>query len=143
MDFFFFAYSLCIFILLVGRVFTCNGSLPYFYLYNHQVYVTARTHVGVSPPSRPLTAHTSGSPPVAPPPRQVASGNSSGLWVWLGRWADGGCPITHFTLELKRPRDLTWTTCMLTFSHLLTPFNFPRCFGFGIVFLYPFSLDFL
>ncbi|XP_045118761.1 Down syndrome cell adhesion molecule-like protein Dscam2 [Portunus trituberculatus] len=76
----------------------------------YQVYVTARTHVGVSPPSRPLTAHTSGSPPVAPPSRQVASGNSSGLWVWLGRWADGGCPITHFTLELKRSRDPTWTT---------------------------------
>ncbi|KAK8403945.1 hypothetical protein O3P69_000181 [Scylla paramamosain] len=77
----------------------------------YQVYITARTHVGVSPPSRPLTAHTSGSPPVAPPSRQVASGNSSGLWVWLGRWADGGCPITHFTLELKRSRDPTWTTC--------------------------------
>ncbi|XP_063593040.1 cell adhesion molecule Dscam2-like [Penaeus indicus] len=76
----------------------------------YQVYVTARTHVGVSPPSRPLTARTSGSPPVAPPTRHVASGNSTGVWAWLGRWADGGCPITHFTLELRRPRDPSWTT---------------------------------
>ncbi|XP_069995909.1 cell adhesion molecule Dscam2 [Penaeus vannamei] len=76
----------------------------------YQVYVTARTHVGISPPSRPLTARTSGSPPVAPPTRHVASGNSTGVWAWLGRWVDGGCPITHFTLELRRPRDPTWTT---------------------------------
>ncbi|XP_071546322.1 cell adhesion molecule Dscam2-like isoform X3 [Panulirus ornatus] len=76
----------------------------------YQVYVTARTHVGVSPPSRPLTARTSGSPPVAPPARHVASGNRTGIWVWLGRWGDGGCPITHFTLELRRPRDTTWNT---------------------------------
>ncbi|XP_042236936.1 Down syndrome cell adhesion molecule-like protein Dscam2 [Homarus americanus] len=76
----------------------------------YQVYVTSRTHVGVSPPSRPLTARTSGLPPVAPPTRHVASGNSTGIWVWLGRWSDGGCPITHFTLELRRPRDSTWTT---------------------------------
>lgn len=72
--------------------------------------MTARTHVGISPPSRPLTARTSGSPPVAPPTRHVASGNSTGVWAWLGRWVDGGCPITHFTLELRRPRDPTWTT---------------------------------
>ncbi|XP_047490923.1 Down syndrome cell adhesion molecule-like protein Dscam2 [Penaeus chinensis] len=76
----------------------------------YQVYVTARTHVGISPPSRPLTARTSGSPPVAPPTRHVASGNSTGVWAWLGRWVDGGCPITHFMLELRRPRDPTWTT---------------------------------
>ncbi|XP_037774719.1 Down syndrome cell adhesion molecule-like protein Dscam2, partial [Penaeus monodon] len=76
----------------------------------YQVYVTARTHVGISPPSRPLTARTSGSPPVAPPTRHVASGNSTGVWAWLGRWVDGGCPITHFMLELRRPRDPSWTT---------------------------------
>ncbi|XP_069190704.1 cell adhesion molecule Dscam2 isoform X3 [Procambarus clarkii] len=76
----------------------------------YQVYVTSRTHVGVSPPSRPLTARTSGSPPVAPPTRQVASGNSTSIWVWLGRWGDGGCPITHFTLELRQPRESSFTT---------------------------------
>ncbi|XP_064112208.1 cell adhesion molecule Dscam2-like isoform X2 [Macrobrachium nipponense] len=76
----------------------------------YQVYVTARTHVGLSPPSRPLTARTSGSAPVAPPTRHVASVNSTGVWVWLGRWADGGCPITHFTLQTRSPSHSVWTT---------------------------------
>ncbi|CAL4076655.1 unnamed protein product, partial [Meganyctiphanes norvegica] len=76
----------------------------------YQVYVTARNHVGVSPASRLLTVRTSGSAPVAPSAGQVASGNATGIWVWLSRWRDGGCPITHYTLQLQRPTDTTWTT---------------------------------
>ncbi|CAL4129606.1 unnamed protein product, partial [Meganyctiphanes norvegica] len=76
----------------------------------YQVYVTCSNHVGVSPPSAPLTVRTSGSPPIAPPPRQVASSNSSNIWVWLSRWGDGGCPITHYTLELQRTEDNIWAT---------------------------------
>ncbi|CAL4164965.1 unnamed protein product, partial [Meganyctiphanes norvegica] len=74
----------------------------------YQVYVTATTHIGVSEASSLLTARTSGSSPLPPPVREVASGNSSGVWVWLGRWTDGGCSITHFTLQLKRPHQNHW-----------------------------------
>ncbi|CAL4128702.1 unnamed protein product, partial [Meganyctiphanes norvegica] len=41
--------------------------------HEYQVYVTCKNHVGVSPPSRPLTVKTSGSPPLAPPAGQIAS----------------------------------------------------------------------
>ena len=85
------------------------------FIYFLQIYVTARTHVGVSPPSTLLSARTKGLPPVSPPPHQIASSNDTTVKVWLGRWLDGGCPITHFTLELRHPRDLTWTTCKLSF----------------------------
>ncbi|CAL4108240.1 unnamed protein product, partial [Meganyctiphanes norvegica] len=76
----------------------------------YQVYMTVTTSVGISPPSEPLTARTSGSPPIPPPTRRVATSNSSSVMVWLGRWEDGGCPITHYMLEIRHPQDSSWTT---------------------------------
>ncbi|CAL4146593.1 unnamed protein product, partial [Meganyctiphanes norvegica] len=76
----------------------------------YQLYVTAASLTGVSPPSTPLTARTSGSPPIAPATQNIASSNTTGAWVWLGRWMDGGCPITHYSLKLRRPQESSWTT---------------------------------
>ncbi|XP_076032140.1 cell adhesion molecule Dscam2-like isoform X4 [Oratosquilla oratoria] len=76
----------------------------------YQVYVTAYTHVGESDPSNLIMTRTAGSAPLPPPPHQVASTNSSSVAVWLGRWQDGGCAITHFTLEYRASHDNHWTT---------------------------------
>ncbi|CAL4087963.1 unnamed protein product, partial [Meganyctiphanes norvegica] len=76
----------------------------------YQVYMTATNAIGTSPGSHPLTARTSGSAPVSPPAQRVASGNSSGVWIWLDRWQDGGCPISHYTLQILTPQDKIWTT---------------------------------
>lgn len=75
------------------------------------MYVTAKTKIGISPPSRPLTVRTRGGLPVAPPTHQVATSNATHVRVWLGRWADGGCGISHFMLEIRHIGENSWTTC--------------------------------
>ncbi|KAK3858057.1 hypothetical protein Pcinc_035719, partial [Petrolisthes cinctipes] len=89
------------------RTFTAQnlrcGSLHHFYL-------TVRNYVGRSEPSRTEVARTKGRPPQAPPQFQFVTTNSSQATLYLSQWTDGGCSITHFSVEYRRGPTDSWTT---------------------------------
>ncbi|XP_050729038.1 cell adhesion molecule Dscam2-like isoform X2 [Eriocheir sinensis] len=76
----------------------------------YHLYITVHNRVGRSEPSRTEAARTKGRPPQAPSQFQFVTTNSTQATLYLAQWGDGGCPITHFTLQY-RPRPASpWTT---------------------------------
>lgn len=49
-----------------------------------------------------------GGPPVLPKEEQIFSSNSSVITVMLKNWPNGGCAITHFSLEYKIYSEAGW-----------------------------------
>uniref|UniRef100_A0A0P4WN52 Down syndrome cell adhesion molecule-like protein Dscam2 n=2 Tax=Scylla olivacea TaxID=85551 RepID=A0A0P4WN52_SCYOL len=76
----------------------------------HHFYVTVHNHVGRSEPSKTESARTKGRPPQSPPKFQFVTTNSSQATLYLSQWIDGGCPITHFSVEYRKESVTTWTT---------------------------------
>ncbi|XP_069947115.1 cell adhesion molecule Dscam2 isoform X1 [Cherax quadricarinatus] len=76
----------------------------------HHFYLTAHNHIGTSSVSSTEAARTKGRPPEAPPQFQFVTTNSSQATLYLAQWGDGGCPITHFSVQYRRDSTTHWTT---------------------------------
>ncbi|XP_071517137.1 cell adhesion molecule Dscam2-like [Panulirus ornatus] len=76
----------------------------------HHFYLTAHNHIGSSAASSTEAARTKGRPPEAPPQFQFVTSNSSQATLYLAQWGDGGCPITHFSVQYRRASLTRWTT---------------------------------
>nr|XP_045585779.1 Down syndrome cell adhesion molecule-like protein Dscam2 isoform X2 [Procambarus clarkii] len=76
----------------------------------HHFYLTALNHIGTSAASSTEAARTKGRPPEAPPQFQFVTTNSSQATLYLAQWGDGGCPITHFSVQYRRDSIRHWTT---------------------------------
>lgn len=67
-------------------------------------------YTGRSEPSKTESARTKGRPPQNPPKFQFVTTNSSQATLYLSQWTDGGCPITHFSVEYRKDAAAAWTT---------------------------------
>ncbi|XP_050723254.1 uncharacterized protein LOC127001984 [Eriocheir sinensis] len=67
-------------------------------------------YTGRSEPSKTESARTKGRPPQNPPKFQFVTTNSSQATLYLSQWTDGGCPITHFSVEYRKDAATAWTT---------------------------------
>ncbi|XP_042226889.1 Down syndrome cell adhesion molecule-like protein Dscam2 [Homarus americanus] len=76
----------------------------------HHFYLTAHNHIGSSIASSTEAARTKGRPPEAPPQFQFVTTNSSQATLYLAQWGDGGCPITHFSVQYRKDSTRHWTT---------------------------------
>ncbi|KAG7154306.1 Down syndrome cell adhesion molecule-like protein 2-like 14, partial [Homarus americanus] len=76
----------------------------------HHFYLTAHNHIGSSTASSTEAARTKGRPPEAPPQFQFVTSNSSQATLYLAQWGDGGCTITHFSVQYRRDSSRHWTT---------------------------------
>ncbi|XP_018018599.1 uncharacterized protein LOC108675125 [Hyalella azteca] len=65
--------------------------------------------IGSSEPSSVVTARTKGRAPVAPPLFQFVTSNSTQATLYLTQWDSGGCPISHFVVQLRDSSN-HWTT---------------------------------
>ncbi|XP_045105879.1 Down syndrome cell adhesion molecule-like protein Dscam2 isoform X1 [Portunus trituberculatus] len=76
----------------------------------HHFYLTAHNYIGTSAASRTEPARTKGRAPEAPPQFQFVTTNSSQATLYLAQWGDGGCPITHFSVQYRMADSRHWTT---------------------------------
>ncbi|XP_071541356.1 cell adhesion molecule Dscam2-like [Panulirus ornatus] len=76
----------------------------------HHFYLTAHNHIGSSAASRTEAARTKGRSPEPPPKFQFVTTNSSQATLYLAQWGDGGCPITHYSVQYRRATVRHWTT---------------------------------
>ncbi|XP_050729970.1 cell adhesion molecule Dscam2-like isoform X1 [Eriocheir sinensis] len=76
----------------------------------HHFYLTGHNYIGTSSASRTEAARTKGRPPEAPPQFQFVTTNSSQATLYLAQWGDGGCPITHFSVQYRKADSRHWTT---------------------------------
>lgn len=61
----------------------------------------AHNRVGNSSPSQILTAKTKGGPPQLAKEKDLLATNSTTLQLNLFSWPDGGCSISHFSIEYR------------------------------------------
>ncbi|XP_047741344.1 uncharacterized protein LOC108670246 [Hyalella azteca] len=79
-------------------------------LFSRGLYlITAHNDIGSSEPSSVVTARTKGQAPVAPPLFQFVTSNSTQATLYLTQWDSGGCPISHFVVQLRDSNN-HWTT---------------------------------
>ncbi|KAG7198654.1 hypothetical protein KM043_006011 [Ampulex compressa] len=78
---------------------------------DYQMYLTAYNRIGMGSPSEIVKATTKGSKPDDSPSNgdKFITVNVSWITLHLSMWNDGGCPITYFELEYRRPGENTWT----------------------------------
>ncbi|XP_069972795.1 cell adhesion molecule Dscam1 isoform X4 [Penaeus vannamei] len=76
----------------------------------HHFYLTAHNHIGTSTASSTVEARTKGRPPEAPPQFQFVTSNSSQATLYLAQWSDGGCPISHYSVQYRLAGMSHWTT---------------------------------
>ena len=62
---------------------------------------------GSSSPSPLVFGRTKGHPPSAPPQFQFVTSNETHASLYFTHWRDGGCNISHFSVEYKT--DGEWT----------------------------------
>nr|CAD7456230.1 unnamed protein product [Timema tahoe] len=78
---------------------------------SYQMYVTALNSIGMGPPSETVVTTTDGGKPGhVPPIDHFLHINSTFVTLFLGDWADGGCPILYFEVEYKTPEQEYWTS---------------------------------
>ena len=66
--------------------------------------------LGSSGPSNTVEGQTKGRAPRAPSQFQFITSNSSAAVLYLSQWADGGCPITHYTVQRRARQGDPWHT---------------------------------
>ncbi|KAK4288092.1 hypothetical protein Pmani_038864, partial [Petrolisthes manimaculis] len=76
----------------------------------HHFYLTAHNHIGTSSASKTEAARTKGRAPEPPPQFQFVTTNSTQATLYLAQWSDGGCPITHYSVQYRRAQTHHWTT---------------------------------
>ncbi|XP_065077714.1 cell adhesion molecule Dscam1 isoform X2 [Ochlerotatus camptorhynchus] len=65
----------------------------------YQLYITAYNKIGTGLPCDIVHSQTKGLSPVQPKHSQMITNNSTSVTCWLDSWGDGGCGISHFTVE--------------------------------------------
>ncbi|XP_053686439.1 cell adhesion molecule Dscam2 [Sabethes cyaneus] len=72
--------------------------------------MNAHNKAGVGVSTDDLTIWTKGKAPHIPEDRELIVTNATCLSLNLHTWHDGGCPITHFSIEYRRLHTPFWTT---------------------------------
>ncbi|XP_058830387.1 cell adhesion molecule Dscam2 isoform X2 [Topomyia yanbarensis] len=72
--------------------------------------MNAHNKVGAGTSSDELAVWTKGKAPQIPEERDLIVTNATCLNLHLHTWHDGGCPITHFSIEYRRLHTPFWTT---------------------------------
>ncbi|XP_065347787.1 cell adhesion molecule Dscam2-like isoform X4 [Cloeon dipterum] len=75
----------------------------------YQFKLTPFNKIGNGVPSKTEIAQTSGTKPVAPSRNQFLQSNISAVVLYLNTWSDGGCPVLHFAVELRK-NNAEWQT---------------------------------
>lgn len=57
--------------------------------------------IGVGEATDVLTVRTKGSKPIQPNISNLIEPSTNFARIHLSSWRDGGCPITHYTIEYK------------------------------------------
>nr|XP_043066912.1 Down syndrome cell adhesion molecule-like protein Dscam2 [Drosophila bipectinata] len=68
----------------------------------YQITVSSYNRIGTSPSSEIKTIKTKGEKPVAPHDDILIRLNTTSISLELSSWQDGGCAISHFSIEFKR-----------------------------------------
>jgi Down syndrome cell adhesion molecule len=71
-------------------------------VYNLALIFAAYNKIGSGITSKTEIARTSGTKPVPPTRNQFLQPNSSAVVLYLNTWSDGGCPVLHFAVELRK-----------------------------------------
>uniref|UniRef100_A0A1S4GPA3 Uncharacterized protein n=1 Tax=Anopheles gambiae TaxID=7165 RepID=A0A1S4GPA3_ANOGA len=71
--------------------------------------INAHNKVGVGMFTEELAVRTKGKAPHIPEERELFNTNSSCLNLFLTSWLNGGCPISHFSIEYRRLHTPFWT----------------------------------
>lgn len=74
----------------------------------YQLYITAYNKIGTGLPCDIVSSSTKGNSPVQPKHSQMITHNSTSVTCWLDSWSDGGCGITHFSIESKPYSSSHW-----------------------------------
>lgn len=74
----------------------------------YQFILTAFNSIGKGEPSDLINAKTDGTAPVPPDKTSLLTTNTSYAIIHLDSWHDGGCPISHFTLQYRPQRQKSW-----------------------------------
>ncbi|XP_055628541.1 cell adhesion molecule Dscam2 isoform X2 [Toxorhynchites rutilus septentrionalis] len=82
--------------------------------------MNAHNKVGNGDSTDELVLWTKGKAPQIPEHRDFISTNSSCLNLHLNAWHNGGCPISHFSIDYRRLHTPFWTTVA---SNIYTMFN--------------------
>ncbi|XP_054724764.1 cell adhesion molecule Dscam2-like [Uloborus diversus] len=67
----------------------------------YRLYMTATNSLGTGEPSEIITGRTRGAAPVSPSKESFLVPNSTFVTLLLSSWQSGGCPILHFTVQLR------------------------------------------
>lgn len=74
----------------------------------YQLYITAYNKIGTGLPCDIVSSSTKGNSPVQPKHSQMITHNSTTVTCWMDSWGDGGCGITHFSIEIKPYSSSHW-----------------------------------
>lgn len=72
--------------------------------------INAHNKVGIGPSTEELIVWTKGKAPQIPQENDLIATNSTCLYLKLSSWHNGGCPISHFSIEYRRLHTPFWTT---------------------------------
>lgn len=73
------------------------------------IKMSAHNKVGDGPASDEINVWTKGKTPQAPEEKDFLKVNSTCLNMLLSSWNNGGCTISHFSIEYRALGDLRWT----------------------------------
>lgn len=71
--------------------------------------ISALNSVGESQASEEINVWTKGKPPQAPDEKDFIRVNDTCLNMMLSSWINGGCPISHFSIEYRTYGERIWT----------------------------------
>lgn len=74
----------------------------------HHMYLIAHNRVGSGSPSTVLSIKTKGEKAGSPKDVDMIQTNATVVTVNLFAWPDGGCPITHYSVEYKPFQKTEW-----------------------------------
>lgn len=71
--------------------------------------ISAHNKVGEGQSSEEVNVWTKGKKPQAPDEKEFLRVNDTCLNMFLSTWINGGCPISHFSIEYRSLGDIRWT----------------------------------
>lgn len=74
----------------------------------YHIYLVAHNRVGNGNPSPITSVTTKGGPPLVAKDSDLLIANSTMVHLNLFIWPDGGCPITHYSIEYKTLDSKDW-----------------------------------
>ncbi|KAK8756136.1 hypothetical protein V5799_001156 [Amblyomma americanum] len=100
---------------------------------------TSGSSLGMGEPGEEALVRTRGSPPVAPSKEGFVVANKTSALLRLGRWGDGGCPISRFVLQYRQKSEPSWAAVALTVApptsgeHTLAPLAPGKVYELSVV----------